>query len=134
MKEKADLVAGWLAKAQSDRVALDVTLRAKALDAACFHAQQAVEKYLKAFLTYHEAPFPYTHNLTKLVELCAQIDPDFRSLLPEVEPLTPYAVRPRYDASFWPSQETAEAASSAARSALEFVMHRLPDNFRKSAE
>jgi hypothetical protein len=27
MKEKADLVAGWLRKAQSDRVALDVTLR-----------------------------------------------------------------------------------------------------------
>jgi hypothetical protein len=29
MKEKADLVLGWLRKAQSDRVALDVTLRAR---------------------------------------------------------------------------------------------------------
>jgi len=134
MKERADLVAGWLAKAQSDRVALDVTLRAKALDAACFHAQQASEKYLKAFLTHHEAPFPYTHNLSKLVELCAQVDPDFRSLLPQVEPLTPYAVRPRYDASFWPSQEVAEEARSSAHVVREFVLDRLPEDTRKAAE
>jgi HEPN domain-containing protein len=134
MKEKAELVLGWLRKAQSDSVALDVTLRARALDAACFHAQQAAEKYLKAFLTHHEVPFPYTHNLTKLVELCAQIDTDFRSLLPQVEPLTPYAVRPRYDASFWPSQEAAEEARSSAHAVLEFVLHRLPDDIRRAAE
>jgi HEPN domain-containing protein len=134
MKEKAELVLGWLRKAQSDSVALDVTLRARVLDAACFHAQQAAEKYLKAFLTHHEAPFPYTHNLSKLVELCAQVDPDFRSLLPQVEPLTPYAVRPRYDASFWPSQEAAEEARSSAHAVLEFVLCRLPDDVRKAAE
>src|SRR5208283_4068544 len=100
----------------------------------CFHAQQAAEKYLKAFLTHHEAPFPYTHNLSKLVELCAQIDPDFRSLLPQVAPLTPYAVRPRYDASFWPTQEEAEQARSVAHAVFEFVLHRLPDDIRKAAE
>jgi HEPN domain-containing protein len=60
MKGKAELVLGWLRKAESDNVALDLTLRARALDAACFHAQQAAEKYLKAFLTHHELPFPYT--------------------------------------------------------------------------
>ena len=134
MKEKAELVLGWLRKAQSDEVAVDVTLRAHALDVACFHAQQAAEKYLKAFLTHHEAPFPYTHNLSKLVELCAQIDPDFRSLLPQVAPLTPYAVRPRYDASFWPTQEEAEQARSVAHAVFEFVLRRLPDDIRKAAE
>jgi HEPN domain-containing protein len=132
MKEKVEPVVGWLRKAQSESVALDATLRARALDAACFHAQQGVEKYLKAFLTHHEVPFPYTHNLTKLVELCAQVDTNFRSLLPQVEPLTPYAVRPRYDASFWPSQETAEEARSSAHAVLEFVPQRLPDDLRKS--
>ena len=134
MKEKAELVLGWLRKAQSDEVAVDVTLRAHALDVACFHAQQAAEKYLKAFLTHHEAPFPYTHNLSKLVELCAQVDPDFRSLLPQVEPLTPYAVRPRYDASFWPSQEVAEEAGTVAHDVSKFVRHRLPDDIWKAAE
>ena len=48
MREKADVVRGWLRKAKSDEVALDASLSAGALDAACFHAQQAAERYLKA--------------------------------------------------------------------------------------
>jgi hypothetical protein len=31
-----------------------------------------------------------------------RVDAHFRALLPQVEPLTPYAVRLRYDDSFWP--------------------------------
>lgn len=133
MKERTELVLGWLRKAQNDIVALDVTLRARALDAACFHAQQAAEKYLKTFLTYHEVTFPYTHNLAKLLDFCAQIDAGFRSLLPRVEPLTPYAVRPRYDASFWPSLEAAEEARSAALAVRDFVIDRLPESLREEA-
>ena len=49
MKEKADLVEGWRKKAESDLIAVDATIEAGAFDAACFHAQQAVEKLLKAF-------------------------------------------------------------------------------------
>ena len=52
MKERADLVRGWLRKAASDAVAMDASLNAGALDAACFHAQQTAEKYLKAFLIH----------------------------------------------------------------------------------
>jgi HEPN domain-containing protein len=50
MKEKADLTAGWLRKAASDMMAAEAAQNAGAPDAACFHAQQAAEKYLKAFL------------------------------------------------------------------------------------
>ena len=128
MKEKAELVRGWLRKAESDSLALEVTLGAGALDAACFHAQQSAEKYLKAFLTHQEIPFPYTHNLTKLVELCAGIDSEFRSLLPRVEALTPYAVRPRYDPYFSPNQETANQARASAFTVRDFVLDRLPRN------
>jgi HEPN domain-containing protein len=77
---------------------------AQALDTACFHAQQAVEKCLKAFLAHRNVEFPYTHNLAKLIEICAGLDPAFRSLLPAVAPLTPYAVELRYDDSFWHSE------------------------------
>ncbi|MFZ0963000.1 MAG: HEPN domain-containing protein [Terriglobia bacterium] len=61
MKEKADAVRGWLRKAASDFVSIDATIAAGSLDAACFHAQQAAEKYLKGFLAFHDKPFPYTH-------------------------------------------------------------------------
>jgi HEPN domain-containing protein len=52
MKTQADLVKGWLLKAQGDLVACRLCVEmGRALDAACFHAQQAGEKALQAFLT-----------------------------------------------------------------------------------
>lgn len=126
MKGKAELVQGWLRKAESDRVALDASLQAGALDAACFHAQQAAEKYLKAYLIHAGVTFPFTHNLAKLLELCTGADPSFGSLTSVVEPLTPYAVELRYDFEFWPSTEVAEAARSSALAVRELVLAKLP--------
>jgi hypothetical protein len=40
MKDAAELCRGLLRKAESDRIAMDASLSAQALDAACFHAQQ----------------------------------------------------------------------------------------------
>jgi HEPN domain-containing protein len=86
MKDAAELCRGLLLKARSDRLAMDASLAADALDAACFHAQQMAEKCLKAFLAWAQVPFPYTHNLAKLVEIAAGVDPSFRSLLGRVAP------------------------------------------------
>ena len=36
----------------------------------CFHAQQAVEKFLKAFLVFHNIDFPKTHDLDFLLLEC----------------------------------------------------------------
>lgn len=38
---------------------------------AAYHTIQALEKYMKAFLFQEKVAFPQTHNLNKLVELCA---------------------------------------------------------------
>src|SRR5271169_3579624 len=126
MRDAAELCRGLLLKAKSDRIAMEASLAAGALDAACFHAQQMTEKSLKAFLIHLGVSFPYTHNLTKLVEICAGTDITFRSLLPTVAPLTPYAVELRYDDSFWPSQQVAEDASTSALTVLRFLVDRLP--------
>jgi HEPN domain-containing protein len=134
MKEKADLVRGWLKKAASDVVSMEATLAAGSLDGACFHAQQAAEKYLKAFLTYHDKPFPHTHNLTDLTELCAVIDAGFRALAPLAAELTPYAVRLRYDDEFWPELETAKQARASAVKIRDFVLCHLPKEMAQSEE
>lgn len=126
MKEQSDLVKGWLRKAESDLRALDATLGAESYDAAAFHAQQAVEKYLKAFLAYASVQFPYTHNLAKLVELCAQVDDSLAELLPVVESLTPYAVELRYDSDFWPDEGDVREARSRALVVKDLVMSRIP--------
>jgi len=126
MKEKADLVRGWLRRARSDLVAMEVLLNAGAFDAACFHAQQAAEKYLKAFLIHHDTQFPFTHELDKLIKLCAGIDPSFQSLATTADSLTPYAMKLRYDETFWPALEEAQAARASALAGKEFVHGRLP--------
>lgn len=126
MKTKADVVCGWLRKAASDVVTLEAALGAGAFDGACFHAQQAAEKYLKGFLAFHDKPFPFTHNLGDLTELCAGIDAAFRTLTPMASELTPYGVRLRYDDTFWPDLETAKHARESALAIRDFVIRNLP--------
>jgi HEPN domain-containing protein len=125
MKEKSDLVLGWLKKAASDLVAMRASAQAGALDAACFHARQAAEKYLKAYLAETEREILHTHNLYKLVTLCAETDSSFRELIDAAEMLTPFAVVARYDTDFWPTSGTVEQAERAAKQIAEFVSARV---------
>jgi len=125
MKNKTELVQSWLRKAASNETALAASLEAQSYDTACFHAQQAVEIYLKAFLIYRDVDYPFTHNLVKLVDQCAEIPPLFASLTETVAPLTPYAVELRYDHEFWPEKQTAQQAQQAAASVALFVRNLL---------
>lgn len=126
MKNRTDLVQGWLRKAASNFAALEAARQAQVYDAACFHAQQAVEIYLKAYLIFHETSFPLTHNLAKLVDICIEIDSSFTSILSIVEPLTPYAVELRYDHEFWPDVKTVEQAKEAVMEMKVFIRDRIP--------
>jgi hypothetical protein len=101
MKQKRDLIDGWMAKARSD-------LRA-----------------LNAYLIYSGVEFPFTHNLSKLAALVAAADPDLAHLAGAVESLTPYAVELRYDADFWPDRETAEDARARAERAVDAIFAKL---------
>jgi len=91
-------IKGWVLKAESDlkivkhELKLDENEIVK--DISCYHCQQAVEKFLKAFLLFHKIEFPRTHNLEYLLELCIEIDKDFKNI--DVEGLTDYAVNIRY--------------------------------------
>jgi len=128
MKSRSDLVRGWLRKSQSDMDSASLCLAsAKALDTVCFHAQQAAEKCLKAYLVAKEVEFPLVHNIEKLIELCARTDAAFLALKPLGQSLTPYAVELRYDEEFWPTLETARQAFDAAATIRKFVVVRLPD-------
>jgi HEPN domain-containing protein len=126
MKTKADLVRGWLLKAKSDIANAEMCLASnQALDTACFHAQQAAERSLKAYLIANDIDFPFIHNLEKLLELCAQSDGAFLTLKLLCQDLTPYAVGLRYDNEFWPSADIAQEALNAALTIKNFVNERL---------
>lgn len=61
----------WLAHADGDLHYARLGQRdAEALESLIvFHAQQAIEKALKAVLVEHEVDFPKTHDLEQLVEI-----------------------------------------------------------------
>ena len=54
----------WLDRARSDLQAARLPIAGDANAEALFHCQQAVEKALKAFLTFHEKAFRRTHDLS----------------------------------------------------------------------
>jgi len=64
---------------------------------ATFHAQQAVEKCLKAVMSVHKIRFDRTHDLERLTEQLAVngFPPPFNAQ--ELGRLNPYAVTFRYD-------------------------------------
>ena len=59
----------WVRKAEEDAVVAEWASGAGHCDAACFHAQQAVEKYLKALLVTQGKDFPKIHALRTLFDL-----------------------------------------------------------------
>ncbi|MHB1646166.1 MAG: HEPN domain-containing protein [bacterium] len=90
-------VKGWLNKANHDMEVLKHNDLPK--DIICFHAQQAVEKMLKAFLIYNDQEIQkfQIHDIDKIIKECSKINPEFEELSNlGVGKLTEYAVGSRY--------------------------------------
>jgi HEPN domain-containing protein len=93
-----------------------------------FHAQQAAEKSLKGFLTFHAQVFRRTHNLVELGEACVVLDPALEGLLRRAAGLTEYAWRFRYPGDpEEPSDAEASEALCLAQTVYEAVLSRLPE-------
>ena len=93
-----DFVQSWLHKAEGDLRACEHLLRLEEDDyfASAFHAHQAAEKFLKAFLVRHQIPFRKTHDLDELASECERLDGGLVSILGRTRDLTPFAWRFRY--------------------------------------
>ena len=65
----------WLAHAQSDLNLARIARVQKDIlpEQSCFHAQQAVEKALKAVLLFKKIEFPLVHDIEELLELAKQM-------------------------------------------------------------
>ena len=128
---KKELVLQWVAKASRDFELAQHLLKEEApySEAICFHAQQAAEKYLKAFLTWHQIEFPKTHNVGKLLRLIATIEPELAESLRGAHALTAYGVDLRYpDDLLQVTPKHAESAVELAASVREAI-GRLLDPF-----
>ena len=94
-----DSTREWVDKAEADFHSADREYRARKrpnYDAACFFAQQSVEKFFKARLVEASRPFPKTHDLEVLLDLIVPIEPLWEAFRSAVSDLTSFAVTFRY--------------------------------------
>lgn len=95
-----DIAHRLLALARDDAKALEVMLRSNEVPRRIcgFHAQQAVEKALKAWLVLLDADFPLTHSLFALLTFLREAGAEC-SQYEALAELSPYAVELRYGES-----------------------------------
>jgi len=120
-------VQEWWAKAEGDLRAPEhlLTLPQQDCFAAAFHAQQAAEKFLKAFLVRHQAPFSKTHDIQNLLDLAAQFAADLKLELASATMLTPFGVEFRYPGDQVADLATARGAVREAQQVREVIRQRL---------
>jgi len=108
----------WVEWALEDLDTAISNLKINKLRAACFFAQQAAEKLLKAFLLFNGKEISKTHDLRYLVLQCIKIDKDFERLFEiNIDYLTPYATKSRYPVKdyYFSVEEAKEAIEIAEK-------------------
>jgi len=116
MADQHDLARELIALAQDDRLAAEALLEVPAVSGAivAYHAQQAVEKALKAVLASAGTDFPFTHNIALLMQLCEDVAGRLPVSLSDADLLTPYGVALRYSTRSPGTLERQTALSMAA--------------------
>lgn len=117
----------WLAKAAEDVASARSLIDTAHLANALFFCQQAAEKSVKAFLTWHNRIFPKTHDLKELGEDCQKLDPSLSSLMKEAQVLTDYAWKLRYPGGgYVPGPDEVESMYALAARVVSEIKSRLP--------
>lgn len=123
------VVRDWIQKAENDLVTAVHTLKLRRkcpTDTVCYHAQQCVEKYVKALLTLLNIDFPRTHDLTILARRLPK-EVKLTSTLEELDRMTEYAITSRYPGDYEViSLAEARKAVQIARQIRQAVRRQLP--------
>lgn len=102
VKEEKDcvnpLTLEWIERAEEDYSMAQLAQQASRPfhNSICFHAQQCIEKYLKAWLQEANVPVPRTHDFEELLMLIVSARPAWRIWQPDLKRITQYAVDSRY--------------------------------------
>jgi HEPN domain-containing protein len=126
---KEEFTREWVRKAEIDFKTADHLFQSGPdfAEGAAFHSQQAAEKYLKAFLVWHQIEFPKTHDIEALLKLAGRTDDKIPEILGEAAMLTPYGVDYRYPGEYPEvSRSDAERAFRLADRVRAEVRSRLP--------
>ena len=94
------LTLEWVEVAEGDyesvKLHLEHASKRRRYNITCFHAQQCIEKYLKAWLQEANLPTPRTHELHELLDLCVPTRPAWEAWRSDFSAFDKYAVDARY--------------------------------------
>ena len=124
-----ELAQRWLVRADHDLITAKQTLLLVdgPTDTPCFHAQQAIEKALKALLTGNQVTFPRTHDLLRVLDLALLFIPELNEHREQFADMESYAVDIRYpDLGFDPSRDEALAALALSEKVVAKIRSSLP--------
>lgn len=104
----------WVDKAEGDFATAGREMGVTAspnYDAVCFHAQQCIEKYLKARLQEAGIQFGKSHDLSLLLNLALPLEPSWHTMLTDLQTLSAFAVAYRYPGESADESEAREAVT-----------------------
>jgi HEPN domain-containing protein len=124
-----DIALRWVWKADRDFL-LASQLTEEFSDMAAYHYQQAAEKYLKAFLSFHQVGLKKTHNIGTLALQASNIDSAFSQLVcvADVDAITEFATLFRYpneEEIDFPDPSELQDAKKFCEAAKELVLARI---------
>ena len=119
MASEQDLAEQLLRRADTDAAGAMLPIDEVADVLVCFHAQQAVEKALKAVLAARGVEFPFILDIGGLTKLCREAGVPLPDDLDGADLLTRYAAGLRYDDDTVHAVER-ETASRWATSAVQW--------------
>ncbi len=113
-----DIITEWVTKADEDFEFARIHLEEEKQFFAqiCFHFNQSVEKYLKAFIIANKLEFRKIHDLHLLLKQCKSKDHSLSQLKDDYEYLATFYIETRYPVH-WPTVFSEKEAEKAYRSA-----------------
>jgi HEPN domain-containing protein len=125
-------IARWVRLAEGDLAMARLGLESDEFDVyelVGFHAQQAAEKLIKAFLARNAVDFEDQHDIDYLQRLVGSVDAELARRIDPAAALNRYAVGTRYPGRYGPvTREQAEAAVRIAEAVRAEIHPRLQEN------
>ena len=108
----------WLNRARSNLARARIVSNEAYLEDACFDAQQAAEKAIKAVMVERRIDFPYIHDIARLFRVLESEGQMVPEHLERAAELTRYATATRYPGIEDPVSPAAHAEAVAAAEAV----------------
>ena len=93
------------------------------VETICNQCQQSAEKDLKGYLFINNIEPPKIHDLTELLFICADINPDYMNFIRQCRYLTRFGVLPKYPNELQITEDDAKLAIRFAEEIKEFVVN-----------